>query len=103
MLASKKNPLNKGPIFVSEHLPKHDFEVKRYATEKSLITTTRNCQVRVFYKDENGARISFPVNNKSSVDSWAETAMKKVQPAEQQHTTSRATDINSIPFDNCTP
>ena len=98
MLASKKNPLNKGPIFVSERLPKHDLEVKRYATEKGLITATRNCQVRVFYKDENGARISFPVNNKSSVDSWAETAMKKVQ----QYTTSRAPD-NNISFDICSP
>ena len=80
-------------------LPKHDLEVKRYATEKGLITTTRNCQVRIFYKDENGARISFPVNNKSSVDYWAETAMKKVQ----QNTTSRATENNSIPFDICAP
>ena len=45
MLAYKKNPLKQGPIFVSERLPKHDLEVKRYATEKGLITTTRNCQV----------------------------------------------------------
>ena len=99
MLASKKNPLNYGPIFVSERLPKHDLEVKRYATEKGLITTTRNCQVRVFYKDENGARISFPVNNKSSVDSWAETAMKKMQ----RNTTSRAPDNNNTSFDICSP
>ena len=61
--------------------------------QKGLITTTINC------KDENVARINFPADHKSSVDSWAETAMKKMQ----QNTLSRAPDNNNTSFDICSP
>ena len=63
MLANRPNKMNGKPIFVSERLPKHDSEVRKYAESLGLITTTRNPEVRVFRKEENNATQTYPVHS----------------------------------------
>ena len=60
MLANK---MNGKPIFVSERLSKHDNEVRKYDESLGLIITTRNCEVRVFRKEENDATQTYPVHS----------------------------------------
>ena len=49
-LSQVKNPINGRPIFIKERLPKAQKEIKDYADEQGLITTTNNCDVKLFYK-----------------------------------------------------
>ena len=77
LLAHKPNNFNNMPIYINERLPKHDAEIRRYAESLGIVTTTRNCQVRIFHRAEDGTSQSFPVNSVSGVDQWAETAVKR--------------------------
>ena len=77
LLSNRLNRLNREPIFINERLPKHDVELKRHAESLGLVTTTRNCQVRIFHRAENGNVKTFPVNTVAGVNKWAATAIKR--------------------------
>ena len=51
--------------------------MKQYAEELGLVTTTRNSPVRIYHRDEKRKTMTFPVNNRTSVDAWASKALKK--------------------------
>ena len=54
MLGKFFNPENCRPIIIEERLPQKDRELKQMAEKKGYITTTKNCQVKVFYKTREG-------------------------------------------------
>lgn len=62
-LAGRLNPKNSKPVFIKERLPKKDMEILIQAKEKGYITTTSNCQVKVFCKTSDGQKQSVPVNS----------------------------------------
>ena len=77
LLSNRLNRVNREPIFINERVPKHDVELKRHAESLGLVTTTRNCQVRIFHRAENGNVKTFPVNTVVDVNKWAATAIKR--------------------------
>ncbi len=66
-LWSKLNPFNHRPLFVTERLPVHDLDVKQYAEQLGLVTTTRNSQVRIYHRDQKGKTMTFQVNNRANM------------------------------------
>ena len=48
------NPENSRPIIIKERLPQKDRELKQVAEIMGYITTTKNYQVKVFYKTHEG-------------------------------------------------
>ena len=54
MLGKFFNPENSRPIIIEERLPQKDRELKQMAEQKGYITKTKNCQVKVFYKTQEG-------------------------------------------------
>lgn len=63
LLAGVLNPNNRKPIYVKERLPKRDLNILKEAKDQGYITSTYNCQVKVFCKGDNGSRIAVPVNS----------------------------------------
>ena len=76
-LAQKKNAKNGLPIFIKERLPKLQNELKTYAEQESLITTTQKCNVKVFQTNAEGQFRSVVVNSKKAIDDIKEKAVKK--------------------------
>ena len=83
-LARKANPYNGSPIFIKERLPKVQKELKDHADELDLITTTNNCNVKVFTKNADGIFKSVEVKSKRSIDDIKEVALKKNKPMPQK-------------------
>ena len=54
MLCKYFNRENSRPIIIKERLPQKDRELKQMAAKKGYITTAKNCQVKVFYKNQEG-------------------------------------------------
>ena len=44
----KQNPINTGNIYINERLAKEQLLIEKYADDKGLITTTYNCDVKLF-------------------------------------------------------
>ena len=78
-LATKLNRINGLPILMKERLPKHDKAIRDHANEAGLITTSTNCRIKVFVKDQNGYMRSVPVLSHKAVDDIKERAVKKEQ------------------------
>ena len=76
-LAQKKNPRNNLPIFIKERLPKLQNELKMYAEQEGLITTTHNCNIKVFQTNAEGQFRSVIVNSKKAIDDIKEKAVKR--------------------------
>ena len=76
-LATKLNRINGLPILMKERLPKHDKAIRDHANEAGLITTSNNCRIKVFVKDQNGYMRSVPVLSHKAVDDIKERAVKK--------------------------
>ena len=64
---------------MKERLPKHDKAIRDHANEAGLITTSTNCRIKVFVKDQNGYMRSVPVLSHKAVDDIKERAVKKEQ------------------------
>ena len=76
MLSGLKGVQGKG-LFINERLPKSDMEMKRKCDNMNLITTTHNCQVKVFCQRPNGSFYSQSVNSLAGVEQLAKIAAKK--------------------------
>ena len=76
-LASVKNPKNGYSIFFKERLPPNDRDIKKYADSLGLITTTSNCQVKVYQKTEEGKFFTVNVNSTKAVDDICVRAVKR--------------------------
>ena len=75
MASNKKNPINGGSIFLRERLPVHQKQIKEKVEEFGLVTTTFNCEVKVF---ENSHRklTSRAVKNLCAVEDINDIAVK---------------------------
>ena len=58
-----QNPINTENIYVNERIPKEQLLIKKYASDKGLITTTCNCDVKLFLKHSSGATFSQKVTS----------------------------------------
>ena len=77
-MSQVKNPINGRPSFIKERLPKAQKEIKDYADEQGLITTTNNCDVKLFYKKDDGRFRSVVVNSVRAVQDHKTKAVHKV-------------------------
>ena len=78
-LAGKVNQLNGKGIFIEEKLPKVQKEIQEHANSQRLITSTFNCNVKVFKKEENGSYKGETVNNIQAVDDIRKSVVLKVK------------------------
>ena len=76
MLSGQKGVQGKR-LFINERLPKSDMEIKRKCDNMNLITTTHNCQVKVFCQRPNGSFYFQSVNSLAGVQQLAKIAAKK--------------------------
>ena len=83
MLSGQKGVQGKS-LFINERLPKSDMEIKRKCNNMNLITTTHNCQVKVFCQRPNGSFYSQSVNSLAGVEQLAKIAAKKQISQNQQ-------------------
>ena len=63
-------------IYVNERLPKQNLKLKKYCEKKNMLTTTKNCQVRVFTKT-NGTFKAKAVNTVQEVQNLVSQAVGK--------------------------
>ena len=71
-----QNPINTENIYINERLPKEQRLIKKYANDEGLITTTYNCDVKLFLKDSSGATFSQKVTSTKMVDDSKYKALK---------------------------
>ena len=76
-LAGIRNPLNGRPIFMKERLPPLQREIKKEADQLGLITTTMNCDVKVFKKSDDNKFMPIVVNSLKAVHDIKNTAVKR--------------------------
>ena len=76
-LAGKRNPINGKPIVLKERLPVHQKAIKEKAEREGLITTTYNCNVKVFTKTTEGHSRSIPINSLKAAGDIKDRAVKK--------------------------
>ena len=75
-LANKQNHLNGKTIYMNERLPPNQLAIKKYADEKGLVTTSLNCNIKVFTK--NGDKFQpVIVNSLRAVDDIQPTAVRR--------------------------
>ena len=89
-----KKPINVRKIFLRERLPPCQKEILDHALKENLITSTINCQIKVFRKDEEGKFKSVLVKSKA-VDDIKQVAVKKVP--RQQPITTNASGKTPLP------
>ena len=65
------------PIVLKERLPAHQKAIKEKAESEGLITTTYNCNVKVFTKTNEGHFRSIPINSLKAVEDIKDRAVKK--------------------------
>ena len=94
-LANQKNPINGRKIFLRERLPPCQKEILDHALKENLITSTINCQIKVFRKDEEGKFKSVLVKSKKAVDDIKQVAVKKIP--RQQPITTNASGKTPLP------
>ena len=75
-LAGKKNPINGRSIFLRERLPVHQKQIKEKAEEFGLVTTTLNCEVKVF-ENSQGKFTSRAVKTLRAVEDIKDIAVKR--------------------------
>ena len=85
-LASQPNPVNHKPIAIKERLPANDKRIRDRANELGLISTSVNCRIKLFTKNENGLIRSVPVFSEKAVSDLASKALKKVPVTNNQPT-----------------
>ena len=85
MLGKFFNPENSRPITIKERLPQKDRELKQMAEKKGYITSTKNCQVKVFYKTQEGFLRSCDLN-KEQLDNGNSFIVRQRKRQFAQHT-----------------
>ena len=75
----EQNPINTENIYINERLPKEQLIIKKYAKDKGLITTTYNCDVKLFLKDSSEATFSQKVTSTKMVDDLTHKALQKTK------------------------
>ena len=78
-LARALNPINRKPIYMKERLPPQQRSIKQKADDFGLITTTQNCNVKVFMKNEDNTFKSVVVKSVQAVEDIKHCAVKKKQ------------------------
>ena len=66
-------------LFINERLPQYDNDIKRFCDENNIITTTKNCQVKVFIEGASGNYVTQNVNSIRAVEDIASKVAKKRQ------------------------
>ena len=61
-------PINRKPIYMKERLPPQQRSIKQRADDLGLITTTQNCNVKVFMKNEDNTFMSVVVKSVQAVE-----------------------------------
>ena len=79
MLAGKINHANKRSIFIKERLPEYQRQLKSYAEKRGLVTTTLNCNVKLFRKSTNGHYKSFAIESVEDIVNAETYSVKKSQ------------------------
>ena len=85
MLGKFFNSENSRPIIIKERLPQKDRELKQMAEKKGYITTTKNCQVKVFYKTQE-VFLRFCALNKEQLDNGNSFIVRQRKRQFAQHT-----------------
>ena len=75
MLSGQKGVQGKS-LFINERLPKSDMEIKRKCDNMNLVTTTHNCQVKVFCQRPNGSFFPQSSNSLAGVEQLDKIAAK---------------------------
>lgn len=76
MLGKCKNPINQKPIYIKERLPRRDMDLLKEAKERKMIVTTKNCQVKIFCKDNEGNSCAIPIDSVRAIDDLEDKAIK---------------------------
>ena len=76
-LARARNPKNGRPIFIKERLPNFQKELKEHAESMDIVTTTNNCNIKVFTKTTDGSFKSVTVNTKKAINDIKSEAVVK--------------------------
>ena len=71
----KQNPINTENIYINERIPKEQLLIKKYASDKGLITTTCKSDVKLFLKHSSGATFSQKVNSNKMIDDLQHKAL----------------------------
>lgn len=79
-LAGKRNPSNGRPIFIKERLPPLQRAIKKEAEELGLITTTLNCDVKVFKKNHDDKFQPIVVNSFKALHDIKNIAVRRHKP-----------------------
>ena len=74
-------------------MPKEQLQIKKHTQCRGLLTTTYNCDVKVFLKDNNGATYSQKVTSIKMVDDLTHRALKRTLKA----VTTKRNQPDSIP------
>ena len=86
-LAGKPNPFNGRSIYLRERLPLHQRLIKEKAEEYDLITTTQNCEVKVF-TNTDGKFTSKAVKSIRAIEDIKNVAVKRASKKRKPHTPS---------------
>ena len=78
-LAKRINPNNAQKMYLRERLPPHQKEILDHALEKNFITTTNNCKMKVFGKDQAGKFNSVTVHSRKAVNDIKKWSCEKNQ------------------------
>ena len=87
----KQNPFNTENIYIKERLPKEQLLIEKYTSDKGLITTTYNCDVKLFLKDNGGALFSQKVTSTTMVDDLTHKALTKQRNSPVKRTVPEST------------
>ena len=102
MLGKILNPENSLPIIIKERLPQKDRELKQMAEKKGYITTTKNCQVKVFYKTHEGFLRSCALK-KEQLDNGNSFIARQRKRQFAQHTKDNEFNNNTTQVSQTTP
>ena len=81
-------------LFITERLPAAALDVKKACEEENLVSTTHNCDVKVFLKDHKGTVYSKTVGSTLAVKQLNHKALK--QSPRTNDKCSEKTTINAI-------
>ena len=102
MLDKFFNPENSRPIIIKERLPQKDRKLKQMAEKKGYITTTKNCQVKVFYKTQKGFLRSCALK-KEQLDNGNSFFVRQRKQQFAQHTKDNEFNNNTTQVSQTTP
>ena len=97
LLKKEENEINDRNIFINEHLPKFDAELKNEANKQGFITSTNNCKVSVLVSKANNTIGYHRINYTSDLANVPNAIKRK--DASNKHKHEKDNDGKSI----CSP